>query len=136
MAKDQTFCVVFGIANLGLFLYGLLALFRPNILYETFARHVYQFPSGAGFAVSYTLALYRLLDFFNLLVGLAGLFLLWRFSIEPQPWLARFVMGLSLLAYLAPLVFDNTVGDIGFFEVLEHVVFFGMLVVGITRLKR
>ncbi len=89
MAKDQTFCVVFGIANLGLFLYGLLALFRPDILYETFARHVYQFPSGAGFAVSYTLALYRLLDFFNLLVGLAGLFLLWRFSIEPQPWLAR-----------------------------------------------
>jgi len=135
MAKDQTFCIVFGIANLGLFLYGLLALFQPGILYETFARQVDQFPADAQAAAGYLLALYRLLGFFNLLVGLAGLGLLWRFSIEPQPWLAWFVIGLSLLAYLAPLVFDNTVGEIGFFEVIEHILFAAMLVVGLARLK-
>lgn len=135
MTRDRLFFIVFGISDLGLVLYGLLALFQPSVLYETFSQHVYQFPPGAEVAVGYLLALYRLLGFFNLLAGLTGLFLLWRFSVEPQPWLAWFVIGLSLLAYIAPLVFDNTVGEIGVFEIIEHLLFAAMFVVGLTKLK-
>jgi len=135
MTKDRLFFIVFGAANLGLVLYGLLALFQPGILYETFAQQVYRFPPGAEAAVGYLLALYRLLGFFNLLVGLTGLALLWRFSIQPQPWLVRLVIGLSLLAYIAPLVFDNTAGEIGFFEVIEHILFAAMFIVALARLK-
>lgn len=79
----------------------------------------------------YLAALYRLLGFFNLLAGSLGVWFLWRHRLDPQPWLARTAMAVTLLAYLAPIIFDNTVGHIGFFEILEHLLFAAMLVVGI-----
>jgi hypothetical protein len=45
------------------------------------------------------------------------------------------VMASSLLAYIAPIVFDNTVGHIGFFEILEHILFLVMVVAGIIMLR-
>jgi len=126
----RLFYGTFGAANLGLFLYGLLALINPQVLTDSFSARVYQFPPGAFAALAYLAALYRLLGFFNLLAGGLGLWLLWRHRLDPQPWLARAAMLLPLLAYLAPIVFDNTVGHIGFFEILEHFLFAAMLVVG------
>jgi hypothetical protein len=46
--KNRLFFTVFGFANLGLLLYGLIALAAPAILFESFSRNVYQFPAGAG----------------------------------------------------------------------------------------
>jgi hypothetical protein len=97
---------------------------------------VYRFPDSAGNAVEYLLALYRLLGFFNLLLGLAGLALLWQYQHQPQPWVAYLVFTLTILAYLGPIVFDNTVGAIGFFEILEHILFVAMVLVGISVFRK
>ena len=132
--RTRLFYGAFGAANLGLVLYGLLALFNPQILTDSFSAHVYHFPVEASSALAYLAALFRLLGFFNLLVGSLGLWLIWRHRLNPQPWLARTVMTVSLLAYLAPVIFDNTVGHIGFFEILEHLLFAAMLAVGIFYL--
>jgi hypothetical protein len=66
-------------------------------------------------------------------VGGLGLRLLWKNWHSPQPWLARTGMTVSLLAYLAPVIFDNTAGHIGSFEILEHLLFAAMLAVGILH---
>jgi hypothetical protein len=95
---------------------------------------VYQFPSEASAALAYLAALFRLLGFFNMLVGILGLWLLWRHWRNPQSWLGRTVITVSLLAYLAPVIFDNTVGHIGLFEILEHILFVAMLAVGMLYL--
>ena len=95
---------------------------NPQILTDSFLTHVYRFPSDASFAFTYLAALFRLLGFFNVLVGSLGLWLLWHHRLNPQPWLGRTVMLVPLLAYLAPVIFDNTVGHIGFFEIVEHIV--------------
>jgi hypothetical protein len=118
-------------ANLGLLFYGLLALLNPQILTDSFSAHVYQFPPDASIAQTYLAALFRLLGFFNLLMGSLGLWLLLRHHLNPQPWLERTVMTVSLLAYLAAVIFDNTVGQISYFEIVEHLLFAAMLVVGI-----
>lgn len=129
--KARLFYGVYGVANLGLVLYGLLALANPQVLTDSFSAHVYPFPPGASTALTYLAALFRLLGFFNLLAGSLGLWFLWRHRLDPQPWLARTAMAVTLLAYLAPIIFDNTVGHIGIFEILEHLLFVAMLVVGI-----
>jgi len=130
MWKRRLFYGTFGAANLGLILYGLLALLNPQILTDSFSARVYQFPPDASAALAYLAALYRLLGFFNLLTGGLGVWLLWQNWRNPRPWLERTVITVSLLAYLAPVIFDNTVGYVGFFEILEHLLFAAMFTVG------
>lgn len=134
MWRLRLFYGTFGAANLGLVLYGLLALLNPQVLTDSFTTHVYRFPAESSFALTYLAALFRLLGFFNLLVGSLGQWLLWKHWRNPQPWLERTVMTVSLLAYLAPVIFDNTVGHIGFFEILEHLLLAAMLAVGVFHL--
>jgi hypothetical protein len=116
-------------------LYGILALFQPDILLEPFSLYVYQFPYEATDAVCYLAALFRLLGAFNLMLGCFGLVLLWQYLISRQKWIMFTVLASSLLAYIAPIVFDNTVGHIGFFEILEHILFLAIVVVGIVKLR-
>jgi len=130
MWNSRFFYTVYSAANLGLVLYGLLALLNPQFLTDTFSTHVFRFPPDASGALIYLAALYRLLGFFNLLVGSLGLFLLWRHWRTPQPWVRLTAISLSLLAYLAPIIFDNTVGSIGIFEVIEHILFVAMVAAG------
>jgi hypothetical protein len=109
-------------------------LFNPQVLTDSFSAHVYRFPADSSSALTYLAALFRLLGFSNVLVGSLGLWLLWHHHLNPQPWLERTVMMVSLPAYLAPVIFDNTVGHIGFFEILEHLLFAAMLAVGLFHL--
>lgn len=132
--SPRIFYGTFGAANLGLILYGLLALFNPQILTDSFSVRIYQFPPEASAALAYLEALFRLLGFFNLLAGSLGLWFLWRYRRNPQAWLAGTVITVSLLAYLAPVIFDNTVGHIGFFEIVEHLLFAAMFTVGVLHL--
>jgi F420H(2)-dependent quinone reductase len=60
-----------------------------------------------------------------------GLQLLRRLHLSWQSWTLRIVIVFTTLAYLGPLVFDNTVGRIGFFEIVEHLLFALLLVLGI-----
>jgi hypothetical protein len=133
--KSRFFFIAYGLANLGLVLYGLLALFQPGILLEPFSLYVYEFPIEAAGAVRYLAALFRLLGAFNLLLGGLGLSLLWQHRLNQQKWILFTVMASSLLSYIAPIVFDNTVGHIGFFEILEHTLFVAMIAAGIIMLR-
>jgi hypothetical protein len=128
--SHRIFFITYGLANLGLILYGILAIVVPDILFETFSLHVYQFPEDATIAIQYLSALFRLLGFFNFIVGSIGLVMLRRYQIDPQRWILYLVTASSLITYLGPITFDNTVGHIGFFEIVEHILFIGMIFSG------
>lgn len=126
------FFTTYLIASLGLVAYGILALFVPSVLSVSFSLHVYQFPSDASAAVTYLEALFRLLGYLNFMVGLLCLYLLYRYRATQN---LGFVVFALPLAYLGPIIFDNTVGSIGFFEVVEHILFGSMVIVGFIMLK-
>ncbi len=136
MIRLRTFFIIYGTANVGLILYGLLAMLVPTILLESFSLHVYQFPPDATLAVGYLLALFRLLGLFNLILGVIGLVLLWRYRISHQVWLIYTVIILTVFSYLGPIILDNTVGNIGYFEIIEHIIFVSMLIAAILMLFR
>jgi len=132
---SRFFSITYVAGNLGLVVYGAMALLMPSILLEPFTLHVYQFPDEATTATTYLAALFRLLGFLNVILGLVGLLLLQRYRIDRQTWILRLVIVLSLLAYVGPIVFDNTVGTIGFFEIVEHVLFVLMVLSGAMMLR-
>jgi len=129
--KTRLFFAVYGAANLGLLFYGVSVHAAPDILLKPFLLYVYQFPAEAGRAAIYLAALFRLLGFFNIIPGMLGLLLLLRMRISPEKWMLAMVIGSTFLAYLGPIVFDNTVGRIGFFEVVEHILFLLVIILGI-----
>lgn len=133
--KLHFFFITYIVANLSLVAYGVLALFNPGILLDSFSLHVYQFPVGAVAAMNYLAALFGLLGFFNLIMGILGLILLRQFRSSREVWILQVVIASSLLAYLGPIIFDNTVGDIGFFEVIEHILFAAMILSGAIMLR-
>jgi hypothetical protein len=135
MDKHRIFFFTFGIANAGLFLYGILALVNPGVLVHSFSLYVYQFPDEAFEAVNYLAALYRLLGFFNLLLGGLSFVLLWQFRISRQTWILLTIMITSLLSYLGPIMFDNISGHIGTFEIIEHILFIAMILSGIIMMR-
>lgn len=134
-SRQKIFFITYVTANLCIVAYGVLALFVPSILLEPFSQHIYRFPADAHTAVDYLAALFRLLGFFNLILGVLSLLLLRRYRISRQTWILQFIITTSLLAYLGPIVFDNTVGSIGFFEIIEHILFVAMVVSGIIMLR-
>ena len=131
MNDRKLFFIVFPAANLGLVFYGLLALLMPGILLEPFSLNIYQFPAQATSATTYLEALFRLLGFFNMIPGFVGLMLVYRLRTTWQPWILQTVVASTAFSYLGPMVFDNTVGSIGVFEVVEHILFVLVVILGI-----
>ena len=128
----RAFFLVYIAANLGLVLYGALALVMPGILLDQFSLHVYQFPGEATRATTYLAALFRLIGYFNIIPGVLGLLLLRRLMLSRETWIRRIVILSTALAYLGPIVFDNTVGSIGFFEIVEHLLFALVVTLGVV----
>lgn len=133
--KFRIFFITYIVANIGLILYGIIAMIQPEILLESFIVHIYQFPSEATNAVTYLSALFRLLGYLNIIPGILGLVILHRYLSNRQTWNLKVVIATTSFTYLGPIVFDNTVGTIGFFEVLEHVLFMSILIAGFMMLK-
>jgi hypothetical protein len=133
--KSRIFFFTYVAANVGLILYGIIALIQPDVLLKPFLAHVYQFPPEAANATTYLSGLYRLLGYFNILPGVFGLLMLYRYWVTRQEWYLKVVITSTILAYLGPVVFDNTIGTIGFFEILEHVLFVLILISGFMRLR-
>jgi hypothetical protein len=127
--------VVYGIANFGLILYGVLALLNPTILMDLFSEYVYRFPIQAAGAAAYLNALFRLMGYFNLLLGILGLILLWRWTKSQGSWILLTVILLTFCSYLGPVVFDNIVGHIGTFEILEHIIFITVIFFGLIAVE-
>ena len=133
--KSRIFFTTYIAANVGLILYGIIALLQPDILLPPFLAHVYQFSPGAADGMAYLSGLYRLLGYFNILPGVFGLLMLYRYGVTREGWYLKIVVVSTILTYLGPVVFDNTIGKIGFFEVLEHVLFVMILISGFMMLK-
>src|SRR5574341_2022913 len=119
--RSGIFFIIYTAANLSLIVYGLFALLNPGILLDSFCLHVYRFPNNATTAIDYLSALFRLLGFFNFISGILGLIFLRQHRISQQTWILKVVIASTLLSYLGPIVFDNTVGSIGLFEMIEHI---------------
>jgi len=132
--KSKAFSFTYATANLGLIAYGVMAVFAPNFLLDTFSQYVYEFPRDATTAIAYQFALFRLLGYFNLLLGALGLLLLWRWMVQREIWLMVSLVALTILSYLGPVVFDNTVGHIGIFEVIELVLLVAVVITGFLML--
>ena len=130
--RERFFFVVYMTANLGLVLYGVLALMIPGILLEPFSSHVYQSSEEATRATAYLEALFRLLGFLNIIPGMLGLLLLRQLRMSWQAWILRSVIVSTTSAYLGPIIFDNTVGSIGPFEIVEHVLFAWVVILGLS----
>jgi len=127
--------ITYTAANAGLILYGALVLLMPNIILQPFSEHVYQFPEGAFRVVTYLAALFRLIGFFNFILGTLGLLILRRYKESGQKWYLKIVMASTILAYVGPIVFDNTVGNIGFFEIVEDILLVLMIIFGPIMLR-
>jgi len=135
MKKSQLFFVIYATANVGLILYGLLAVINPSVLLESFSEHIYRFPAEATRATAYLAALFRLIGYFNLVLGALGLLILHRYRVTVHEWALKIVIASTSLAYIGPIVFDNTVGSIGVFEVVEHILFGLVVIFGLLKWK-
>lgn len=133
--KSHTFIIAYTAANVGLITYGVMALIQPDVLLHSFSAHVYQFPPEATNASAHLSGLYRLLGYFNIIPGVLGLLLLYRFWVTRERWYLKILIATTTFAYLGPVVFDNTLGTIGFFEILEHVLFVMILIAGLLMLS-
>jgi deazaflavin-dependent oxidoreductase (nitroreductase family) len=133
--KTRIFFATYTAANIGLVFYGLLVLIKPEILLEPFTANIYQFPAEAAVATTYLSALYQLLGYFNIIPGILGMLILYRYSVTRHEWNIKLIVASTTLSYIGPVVFDNTVGTIGFFEILEHIIFALVVVVGFIMLN-
>jgi len=113
------------IADLGVLLYGIMAVFSPQIFAEGYQAYTGQSWS-ALYSISpktaeYIFLLARLVGVFNIALGVvATLIVLMSFRKgETWSWYAL-LMG-NTLGYLSPMTFDQIVGSIGIFEQLEIV---------------
>jgi hypothetical protein len=132
--KSHFFLITYLAANVGLIAYGILALVQPGILLEPFNTHVYQFPVEAEIPITYLSGLYRLIGYLNIIPGVLGLLILHRYWVTRLGRYLKMVIAITILTYLGPIVFDNTVGTIGFFEIFEHILFGMILISGLMML--
>ncbi len=132
--RSRIFFITFIAANLSLVAYGVLVLVDPTVLVDPFIQRVYALPPEATTAVAYLAGLFRLLGFFNLILGGLGLLLLRQVALGRPSWIMQVVIAISLLAYLGPIVFDNTVGHVGVFEMIELALFIAMILSAILVL--
>ncbi len=133
--KSRIFFSTFAVANLGLIAYGILALFRPEILLAPFLTKVYQLPAEAAQATAYLLGLCRLLGYLNVAPGMLGLLILYLYWRTRQAWFLKLLVAATILVYLGPVTFDNTVGTIGPLEVIELIIFAMVIISGFIMLK-
>jgi hypothetical protein len=69
-------------------------------------------PDDATRASAYLAALFRLIGFFNLILGTLGLLILSRFRATGKDWNLKIVVFSTIFAYVGPIVFENSVGTI------------------------
>lgn len=113
------------IADLGLLLYGIMAVFTPQIFsagYQAFTGQSWsQLSSVSPRTAEYILLLARLVGALNIAIGVvASLIVLMSFRRgEAWSWYALLIG--NSIGYLSPMAYDQIVGSIGIFEQLEIV---------------
>lgn len=135
MNQLRIFFLTFGLACLGLILYGLIVLALPENSSDVYFGLVFLFPEDVLYSTRYFSAVFRLLALYNLILGCVGSVLLWQYRVHKQPWMAYTVIGLTLLAYLGLILFIDIFGAVGVYEVIGHALFVLMVISGISMWK-
>ncbi|HNB54011.1 MAG TPA: hypothetical protein PK530_18835 [Anaerolineales bacterium] len=134
MNQLRIFFLTFGLASLGLILYGLIGLAFPvNSMSISFGV-IYLYPYDL-LLTRFLTAVFRLLAFYSLILGGVGSVLLWQYRKHKQPWMAYTVIGMTILAYLGLIIFTDAFKAVELYEVMAHILFLLMLISGISMWK-
>jgi hypothetical protein len=119
--------VVLFVTTLGLAVYGIMAIFNPEMLAGGFDRFTkqdwQQFQLDGHIVAAYVTLLWRLIGGFNLAAGVTLTFVVWKWLQPGHRWAWTTLLLGTLLAYLSPMSLDLTVRSIEFFEVIEFLLF-------------
>ncbi len=113
------------IAQLGVLLYGLLAVLAPDILIGAFENFTGQSWSALlstnPETAEYILLVVRLVGAYNIAFGVVAIPIVFFSFRKGEAWSWYALLFGSSAAYLSPMIFDQVVGVIGLFEILEYV---------------
>ena len=131
--------VILYLTTYGLVVYGILAIFSPEILAGGFTRFTKQDWTGyqidSPFVAAYVILLWRLIGGFNLAIGIVLTFIAWKWLQPGHVWAWTALLLGTLIAYLSPMSLDLSVRSIEFFEVIEFLLF-GLFVMSMLLVRK
>lgn len=113
--------------TIALVVYGVMAIFSPEILAGGFNRFTDQdwgqFQLNSQDVAGYITLLWRLIGGFNLAAGLMLTLIVWKWLMPGRRWAwTTLVLG-TAIAYLSPMSLDLTTRSIEVFELIEFALF-------------
>lgn len=124
-AKRGYATIAIVVADLGVLMYGVLALLSPDQLVDGYEGYTDQPWSALGAANADTpdfiLLLFRLLGAYNAAFAILAIAIAVTAFRRGERWAWWALLGGNTIAFLAPMTYDQIVGAIGPFEVLEFV---------------
>jgi hypothetical protein len=124
--------------TLGLAVYGVMAIFNPEVLSAGFDRFTQQdwnrFQTDNHVLAAYVTLLWRLIGGFNLAVGLTLALVAWKWLRPGHSWAWTTLFLGTLISYLSPMSLDVSVRSIGSIEVFEFVLF-GLFVISMLGVR-
>jgi hypothetical protein len=124
--------VVILVADVGIVLYGVLAVTTPSLLTAGYERY-----SGTSWAslvaqapetAAYLLVVYRMVGGLNVALGFTLIAIIVGPFRRGDRWAWFAVLCGNLLGFGVPMTYDQITGAIGFFEILEYVAIAAVLV--------
>lgn len=113
------------VVEIGILVWGIMALINPNVLtegYETFTDRSWEaFANADPEAADFVLAGFRLVGLFNFAVAATLMAVAAMAFRNGQPWAWWTLLAGSTMAISGPIIYDQYVGYIGPYEVLEYV---------------
>ena len=113
------------VVEIGILVWGLMALLNPKVLtegYETFTDRSWDtFAAADPQAADFVLAGFRLVGLFNVAVAVTLMAIAATAFRRNQPWSWWTLLAGTTMAISGPIIYDQYVGYIGPYEVLEYV---------------
>ncbi len=121
---------VIATVDVGIVVYGLMAAWNPSVLtagFETYTGTVWaEFAAREELAADFIVHGFRLLGIFNVAIGLTLVIVAATAFRHAQWWSWSVLLIGNTLAFGGPIVYDQVVGAIGVFEILEYVGLFAV----------
>jgi hypothetical protein len=131
--------VILYLTTIGLIIYGVMAIFNPEILAGGFNRFTKQdwgqFHTNSQDVAGYITLLWRLIGGFNLATGIILTLIVWRWLLQGRRWAWVTLFLGTAAAYLSPMSLDLTTRSIEIFEVLEFALF-GLFALTMLLIRR